>query len=106
MLLGWLGVMERAFKQGILRRSAAGFREPRPVCLHHLFFFQPAERLPQDLCRSDMRRHDDPIMHPLPFPAHRDDTGAAEVSQVTRDLRLRAAQNLNKIADTNLLVAN
>jgi hypothetical protein len=53
-----------------------------------------------------MRRHDDSIMHPLPFPTYRDDTGAAEVSQVTRDLRLRAAQDLNKIANTNLLVAN
>jgi hypothetical protein len=53
-----------------------------------------------------MRRHDDPIVHPLPFPAPRNDTGAAEVSQVTRDLRLRATQDLNKVANTNLLVAN
>jgi hypothetical protein len=53
-----------------------------------------------------MRGHDDPIMHPLPLPPRRDDTGAAEVSQVTRNLRLRAAKDLNKIANTNLLVAN
>ena len=53
-----------------------------------------------------MRRHDDPIMHPLPLPSRRDDTGAAEVSQVTRDLRLRSAQDLNKVANTNLLVAH
>jgi len=45
-------------------------------------------------------------MHPLPFPSHRDDTGAAEVSQVTGYLWLRTAQDLNKVANTNLLVAN
>jgi len=53
-----------------------------------------------------MRRHDHPIVHPLSLPPHRDDTGAAQVSQVTRDLRLRAAQDFNKIANTNLLVSN
>jgi len=45
-------------------------------------------------------------MHPLPLPSYRDDTGAAEVGQVTRDLRLRASKDLNKIADTNLLIAD
>ena len=50
--------------------------------------------------------HDDPIMHPLPLPPRRDDTGAAEVSQVTRNLRLRTAKDFNKIANANLLVAH
>jgi hypothetical protein len=53
-----------------------------------------------------MRRHDDPIMHPLSLPSRRDNTGAAEVSQVTGDLRLRATQDLNKITNTNLLAAH
>jgi hypothetical protein len=79
-------------------------RRALSACMPSLL--QPVKSLPKDLCRSDMRRHDDPIVHPLPLPSPRDDTSTAEVSKVPRDLRLRATQDLNKIANTNLFVAN
>ncbi len=93
-------------REGRTSRGAAGFREPRPICLHGLLVFQPAKRLPEDLGSPDVRRHDDPVVHPLALPPRRHNPGAAEVRKMPGDLRLGAAQDLDEVADTDLLVAH
>jgi hypothetical protein len=45
-------------------------------------------------------------VHPLPLAPRRDDASAAEVSQMSGNLGLRAAQNLHKITDTDLLISH
>ena len=95
-----------AIEQGVLRGRAAGLREPRAVRLHGLFFLEPAQRLPQDLRSPDVRRHHDPVVHPLSLAPRRDDARAAKVGEVPGDLRLRPAKNLHEVADANLLIAH
>ena len=77
----------------------------RSACMAFSSFSQPSVCL-QDLGSSDVRRHDDAIVHPLAFPPGRDDPGAAEVRQMPGNLRLRTAEDLHEVADTNLLVAH
>lgn len=50
--------------------------------------------------------HDDPVVHPLSIPSRRNDSGAAQICKVTRDLRLRLIQNLDEVADANFLIAH
>ena len=46
------------------------------------------------------------VMHPLTFTAGSDDSRAAQVSQMSRYLRLRLAKNFDQVAHTDLLVAH
>ena len=78
----------------------------RQVCLHGLFFLEPAQGLLQNLRRSNVRRHHDPVVHPLSFAPRRHDARAAQIGQMPRNLRLRAAENLHEVADADLLIAH
>jgi hypothetical protein len=60
----------------------------------------------QDLCRSNMWRQHDPIVHPLSLAPCRDDARAAKVSEVPGDFRLWAAENLDEVADANFLISH
>ena len=95
-----------AFEKAYFEGEQQAFVEPRPIRLHCLVFLEPAECLPQDLGSSDVRRHDDPVVHPLAFAPRRDDSRAAQVGQMPGNLRLRTAKNLHEVADANLLIAH
>jgi hypothetical protein len=43
----------------------------------------------------------DAVVHPLPFPARRNDSGTAEVGKMARDLGLALAQDLNKVTNAD-----
>jgi len=51
-----------------------------------------------------MRRHDNVVVHPLAFASGRDDSRTAKVGQVPGNLWLSLTENLNEVADANLLV--
>jgi hypothetical protein len=53
-----------------------------------------------------MTRLDDSIVHPLSLPSHIDDACSPQVSQMAGDLWLRSLENLNKVADANLVVSH
>jgi hypothetical protein len=53
-----------------------------------------------------MGRHDDPIMHPLAFPASGNDPSASQIRQVPGDFGLRLAEDFDEIADADFLVAH
>jgi len=89
-----------------LRRRAAGFGKLCAVGQHGFFFFHPAKSFAQYLCCADMRRHHDPVVHPLPFPPCLDDAGASQIGQMPRNLRLWLAENFDKVANANLLIAH
>ena len=76
------------------------------VSLHRSIFFQPTKSLLKNLSRSDVRWHDDPVVHPLPVSARCNDSGAPQISKVTRDLRLGLIQNLDEVADADFLIAH
>lgn len=96
----------RTIEQSVLGRRATRLHQLCSILLHRLLFLKPLQSLFQDLCRADMRRHDDPIVHPLCFAPRRDDTGATKVCQVPRNLGLWATKNLYEVTDTNLLISH
>lgn len=55
---------------------------------------------------ADVRRHDDLVMHPLAFAASCHDPGFAEISEVPGNLRLRLIEDLDEVADANLLLSH
>lgn len=93
-------------KRSKLGRTATSLCQPRPVGLHRALFLQPRKRLPQNLNCPKVWRHNDPIVHPFPLAPRLDDSGAAKVSQMAGNLRLPLIQNLDKVADTNLLFSH
>ncbi len=50
--------------------------------------------------------HHDPIVHPLSLAPRRDNARAAKVRKVSGHLRLGSAENLDKIADADLLISH
>ena len=94
------------FQQGILCRRAAGFRQPGTICLHLLFVFQPVEGLVQYLSSTNVRRRDDAIVHPLAIATSFYNPRTPQIGKMPRYLRLRPAENLNEVADTNFLISN
>lgn len=92
--------------QRVLRRSAASLCQFRPVCKHGLVFFQPVERLPENLSCPDVRRHYDSIVHPLAFATRCDDASVPQIREVARYLRLRAAQYLHEVTDAYFLISH
>lgn len=95
-----------AVEQGVLRRRTTGLRESRSIRLHRLIVLEPAQGLFQDLRGPDVRRHHDPIVHPLSLAPCRDDARAAKVSEVSGNLWLGPAQNFHEVADANLLISH
>jgi len=89
-----------------LRRTAACLRQPRSIRLHRTIFTEPRQCLAQNLRRADARRHHDAIVHPLPFAPRLHDSRPAQIGEMARYLRLPLRQDLNEIADTNLLFAH
>ena len=53
-----------------------------------------------------MRRHHDPIVHPLSLAASSHNSGAPQVGQMPRYLGLRLIQNLDEVTDADFLVAH
>ena len=45
-------------------------------------------------------------MHPLAIPASGDNAGAAKICQMAGDLRLRITQDLDEVADADLLISH
>jgi hypothetical protein len=78
----------------------------RSVSLHRFVFLEPAQGLFQDLRRSDVWGHHYPIVHPLSLSPRCDDARAAKIREVPGHLRLRPAENLDEVADTNLLITH
>ncbi len=74
--------------------------------MHRAIFLQPTKSLLENLSSSDVGRHDDPVVHPLAVSPRSDDAGTAQIREVTRNLWLGLIQNLDEVADTNLLVAH
>jgi hypothetical protein len=60
----------------------------------------------KDLCRSDVWWHDDAVVHPFSLAASRNNAGSAKIRKVSRDLWLRLAKDLDKIADANFLLSH
>jgi arsenite methyltransferase len=52
-----------------------------------------------------MGRHNNAVVHPLAFSAHRDDASLPQIRQMPRDFRLRATQDFHEVADANLLIS-
>jgi hypothetical protein len=82
-------------------RLAAGFGEPVEVGLHFAICAEGAQSSFENGESAGMRGSLDPVVHPLPFPARGDDSGAAQVGEMARDLWLALAQNLDEIADAD-----
>ena len=93
-------------EQGVLGGSAAGLGESKTVGLHGFFFLEPAESLLEDLGRAGVRRHDDAVVHPLAFAPCGNDARAAKVSEVSGDLWLGLIEDLDEVADADLLFTN
>jgi hypothetical protein len=64
------------------------------------------ERLLKDFRRAVVRRQGNAVVHPLAIAANRNDPGPPEVSKMAGDLRLRAADHFDEIADAKLLVTH
>ena len=74
--------------------------------MHRPVFFQPCKRLTQNLDCTDVRWHNDPVMHPLAVAPGLHYSGAAEIRQVPGYFGLPLPQNLDKVADANLLFSH
>ena len=84
--------------------SSRLLRRARSACIAFSSFSQPG--FVENLRSTDMRRHDDPIVHPLSLAPSRNDPRTTQIGQVPGNFGLRARQNLHKIADTHFLVAH
>src|SRR6202023_1195825 len=94
----------RTLEHAALLRCAACHGQPGMVRLHRRILAHPVQRLPQDLRGPDMRRHDDAVVHPLALAPRRHNPGTPQVRQKPRDLGLRLAQDLDEVADADLLI--
>ena len=74
--------------------------------MHRAIFFQPCKRLAQNLDGTNVWWHNDPIMHPLAVAPGLNDSGPAEIRQVPGYFRLPLPQNLDEVADANLLFSH
>ena len=89
-----------------LPRTTTCLRQPGPVSLRGAFFSEPRKCLLKNLCSTYMRRHHDPIVHPLSLAASSHNSGAPQVGQMPRYLGLRLIQNLHEVADADFLIAH
>ena len=89
-----------------LARNTTCLREPSSISLHCAFFAKPRKRLLKNLGRTYIRRHHHPVVHPFALAASCNDTGATQIGQMPRYLGLWLTQNLNEIADTDLLISH
>ena len=105
--------MDQLKREEVRLASAANFcglqqafdSRARSACMARLFV-QPCKGLPENLRSPDVRRHHDAVVHPLALPPCSHDSGVTQVSKVTGDLRLGLIEDLDEIADTNLLIAH
>ncbi len=105
---GWLdGDWQRcALQSRKLARTTTCLRQPSLVSLHYALFAKPRKRLLKNPGRTCIRRHHHPIVHPFALAASCNDTGATQVGQMPRYLGLRLSQDLNEIADADLLISH
>ena len=59
----------------------------------------------EDLRGSGVGRRSEAVVHPFAFAAGVDEAGGAEVGEVAGDLGLGLAEDLDEVADAELLVA-
>jgi len=74
--------------------------------LHGSVFLEPIERLLKNLGCTDVRWHDDPIVHPRPFPPCRNDTCTSEISQMPTDLGLVSLKNFNEETNAHFILTH
>jgi catechol 2,3-dioxygenase-like lactoylglutathione lyase family enzyme len=88
------------------RADAAHLNQASAIPLHLTIAFQPASQIAQDIGSALIAWFNDPIMHPLPVTSRLNNSGSAEVGQVSRDFGLRRLQHFNEVAHTDLIVAH
>jgi hypothetical protein len=101
-----LGGKRRTLQTLKLPRTTTCFGKAGTIGLHAALLPEPRKRLLKHLCCPDIRRHDDAIVHPLPFPPGGHDSGTPQVGQMPGYFRLGLIQNFNEITDADFLIAH
>ena len=83
-------------------RRAARALQSGAIALHLTIFTHGVEHAVEHSCLKGVARTDDAVVNPLPFPSCRDDSRAAQIREVPRDLRLRLIENLDEVTDADL----
>src|ERR1051326_6022424 len=96
----------RALKSDGESRRAAEVLEPREVFLHLAVFANPGHDFREDLRGARVFGRHDAVVHPLAFTSRRDDPGASQVREVSRNLRLVHPQHFDEVADADLAPAH
>lgn len=60
----------------------------------------------QNLCGTIVWRHDNPVVHPLAITPGGHNAGVPQVSEMSRNLRLRLIEYLHEVADAEFLVSH
>ena len=92
----------RAFQTDGRARRAAEVLQAREVFLHLAVFAEPRHDFREDLRGARVFRRGDAVVHPLALAARGDDARAAQVREVSRNLRLVHPQNFHEEADADL----
>jgi hypothetical protein len=85
---------------------AAGFAELCEVGLHLRVGAEGSEGRVQDGGGSGVGEAVDAVVHPLAFAAGFDDAGASQVGEVAGDFGLRLAEDLDEVADADLVAGH
>ena len=93
-------------KSGEFRRTTASLGQTHPVRLHRSLLSQPRKRLAQYVSGANIWGYDDAVVHPLAVPSGGNDPRAAKISQMPGYLGLALPQNLDEVADTDLLISH
>jgi len=86
--------------------TATRLREASAIGLHQPVLLQPRERLMENLGCTNIWRHNNPVVHPLPFATGFHDACPPKISEVPGDFRLPLLKDFYEIADANLLVSH
>lgn len=78
----------------------------RPVGVHRFASAQRCEHLSQYRSRGRVRGRAEAIVHPLALAARSHQAGPAQIGQMAGDLGLGLAQDLDQMADADLLAVN
>ena len=89
----------------LLWRAARGVQS-RNVVPHLGFHFKVFQRFAEDAGGGLVLGHYEAIVHPLALASRRNDSRAAKVGKMARNLRLADAKDFDEITDANLPVRN
>ena len=88
------------------RGSAADAGKADAIALHLAIRLQPGAYIIKEAGCVSIGRLDDSVMHPLPVASRGDDSGAAEVTEMPRYLRLAGAEDSDEEAHADLISAH